>query len=788
MKFSRNWLHEFLAVNESERPQLEFLLERLTLAGLEVDGTEHLTLPDGVVVARIVSAEQHPNADRLRVCIVDDGAAQHSIVCGAPNARAGIFVALATIGSKLPGGLKIKKSKLRGVESHGMLCSGAELGLGEDHDGIIELPELPLGQPLAQALGAPDDVIDVDLTPNRGDCFSLLGVARETAVFADLGLTVPEVSEPEVTLDDPFTAQVVAPAAAPVFSYRVIRDIDANAKTPLWMLERLRRSGIRSIHPVVDITNYVMLEFGQPMHAYDLDLLQGDLVVREAGDGESLTLLDGKTVDALPGTLLITDDSGPIGLAGIMGGATTAVSASTTNIVFEAAFFAQSAMAGQARRYGLHTDASLRFERGVDPTMQVRAQHRAAQLLAEFAGGQVGNVGHLVTRDRLPPRPVVTLRSSRLQKVLGHHIESSFVSQTFDKLGFSVEATETEWHVTPASWRFDIAIEEDLIEEVARVYGYDNLPMQNAYAKVALAPSPELRIDEERLRDTFVARGYREAITYSFVDPKLHAALGVAKAGPKLVNPISSELSVMRGSLLPGLLQATLHNASRQQQHLKLFEIGTVFDGDSERQMLAGVLFGTRSTEHWAQPSTDADFFDIKSALEALVALTGRSRVVFDPLDAVALHPGQSARVLVDGADVGFVGALHPGLDIAKSLGAPVFVFEIAVEPAFAAPLPAAAPVSRFPAVRRDIAVVVSEEVAVGHMIDTIRAASDHTLDEVIVFDIYQGQGVEPGAKSVAFGLILLDSSRTLTDENVDATVHVVSVALESKHGAKLRE
>ncbi|MEO0574752.1 MAG: phenylalanine--tRNA ligase subunit beta [Pseudomonadota bacterium] len=788
MKFSRNWLETFLDSGEHAQPELNYVLERLTLAGLEVDGHERIQLPDAVVVAKIVNAEQHPNADRLRVCEVSDGDDTYPIVCGAPNARAGIFVALAKIGAKLPGGLKIKISKLRGVASHGMLCSGAELSLGDDHDGILELPELPLGTSLAEVLGAPDDVIDLDLTPNRGDCFSLLGVARETAVSAGVGLREPSIDSVTPSIKDSFDVRIDAPESVPVFSFRVIRDIDPSATTPLWMLERLRRSGIRSIHPVVDITNYVMLELGQPMHAYDLDLLQGDIVVRNAQAEERLDLLDGKEISAAQGSLLITDSSGPIGLAGIMGGASTAVSAATTNIVFEAAFFAQDAMAGEARRYGLHTDASMRFERGVDPDHQVRAQERAAQLLLEICGGSAAEVREYRHHDHLPRRQPVALRSDRLNKVLGTNIDPAFVTQTFVQLGFGVEDTSDGWQVTPASFRFDIEIEEDLIEEVARVFGYDNIPMARAYAQVALAPSTESVIAEERIRDTLVAQGYKEVISYSFVDPEAHKALSAAPAGPTLVNPISSELSVMRGSLIPGLVGAALHNTARQQQHLQLFELGSVFSGDAERQVVSGLLFGTREPEQWARPHAAADFFDIKSTVSSLLTLARASQVHFVPAQMRTLHPGQSATVVIDGVDVGFVGALHPALSAAKDLGGPTFVFELDYAATFGTSLPIALPVPRFPAVRRDIAVLVNEATTVDALLATIREASDNLLSTVRVFDIYRGKGVEAGLKSVAFGLILLDSSRTLTDEDVDKAVAGIAAALETSHGAKLRE
>ncbi|MEN7344125.1 MAG: phenylalanine--tRNA ligase subunit beta [Pseudomonadota bacterium] len=786
MKVSQNWLTEMLgSALDTER-----VLERLTLAGLEVDGHETIDAVDKVVVAKVTGVQQHPDADRLRVCDVNDGQETHQIVCGAPNVRPDMTVALAQVGAKLPGGIKIRKSKLRGVESAGMLCSAAELGLGQDHDGILDLPsELVVGSPLHEALGLPDTVIDIDLTPNRGDCFSTLGVAREVATFCDIAFDEPSAEPCADRSGSPVSPKIDTPEVVPVFSAATVTGIDSAAKTPLWMVERLRRSGVRAISPVVDITNFVMLEFGQPMHGYDLDKVQGELGVRYADGEESLVLLDGKTITPDKETLVITDDSGAIGLAGIMGGESTMVDEHTTNVLFEAAHFTPSVMAGKARRYNMHTDASLRFERGVDAYGHERAQERAAQLLIEIAGGVVGplfverHTAHLRSRD------AVVLRAARLAKVLGCDVASDEVTKIFERLGFGVAMSNGDWHVSPPTWRFDIAIEEDLIEEVARVYGYDRIPVKRTYAETPLAPASEQRVSEELLRDAMAARGYAEAVTYSFVDPRRHALLDIAAPGPELLNPISSELSVMRGTLLCGLLEAAQYNLARQRQHVRIFEIGRVFDGDRETVKMAGLLAGKRHHEQWSSKDSDVDFFDIKADLEALLATTGRSSAVrLERTQIDTLHPGQAARISLDDEDIGVIGALHPRVSSAFDIDNACIVFEIDVDAAFARRIPIAAPISKFPHVRRDIAIVIDEKIAVADVVDTIKKARSALIRDVIVFDVYQGKGIEPGLKSVALGLILLDSSRTLTDDVSEAVVADVVTALQDSHSAKLRE
>jgi phenylalanyl-tRNA synthetase beta chain len=789
MKFSENWLGTWLDGEiGSER-----LIERLTLAGLEVDGVDELPAIEGVIAAEIVTAEPHPDADKLRVCEVNDGSGSLQIVCGAPNARAGLKVALATIGTRLPGGLKIRKSRIRGVESHGMLCSVAELGLGEEHDGILELPgDATPGAALGDVVTLPDRIIDVDLTPNRGDCFSLQGIAREVGTFGSLPVREPATNPVAPGVDTVHGVRIGAPAAAPVFATRVVSGIDATASSPLWMTERLRRSGIRAIHPVVDITNYVMLEFGQPLHAYDRARLSGDIGVRYAKPSERTTLLDEREVELESDVLVITDDTGPIGLAGIMGGASTAVTRDTRDVVFEAAFFAPDAIAGRARRFGLHTDASVRFERGVDPTGQARAIERATRLLLDIAGGDAGPVSVAVAEDHLPERKPVRLRPARLARILGTSIPDDEVTGIFDRLGMASVRDGEDWLVTAPGFRFDIEIEEDLIEEVARVYGYDRIPQAHAYAETRLPVVSEAQVPDRTLRLELVARGYHESISYSFVDPQRADTLLGVRNVQRLVNPISWDLSEMRTSLLPGLVEVARRNLSRQQSRVRVFEIGTVFEVDdenrtNERSMIAGLAAGPVLPEQWGQSAArKTDFFDIKSDVEALLATTGaQADFVFEPGSIAGLHPGQGAWLLRDGKPVGALGALHPAK---VDLPAAGFVFEIDLEAAFAAKLPISTPISKFPAVRRDLALLVSESVTADEICDAARAAGGELLADVIIFDIYRGKGIEAGLKSVALGLILLDSSRTLTDQEADQTVAAVVAELNNKTGARLRE
>jgi len=791
MKVAESWLREWVDPSLST----DDLAHNLTMLGHEVDGVsvegEGL---DGVVVGEVLSVAKHPDADRLSVCQVATGAETLEIVCGASNVRAGLKTAFAPVGVTLPNGLKLRKSKIRGVVSNGMLCSATELGLGEDADGIMELPEsAKAGEALTDVLSLPDAVIEVDLTPNRGDCFSILGLARDVSVVTGAELRSAEVDAVAPSTDDKHAVKVANTEHCPSFAGRVIRGIDPAATAPLWMVEKLRRAGLRPIHPVVDVTNYVMLELGQPCHAYDLDKLQGTICPRLALPSEKVHLLDDKVVEPDGETLVIADDSGAIGLAGIMGGASTAVSVDTVNIFYEAAFWPQSVIAGRARRYGMHTDASLRFERGVDPTGQVRAVERATALILEICGGEAGPTVHYVDEARLPARQSITLRRERLDTLLGVHVEDDVVTSILERLGLEVDQSDDGWSATPPSHRFDLAIEVDLIEEIARIHGYEAIPETTALAAAPLAPSTETIVTADTLADALVARDYREAITYSFVDAELDAAYCGVASRLALSNPISSEMSVMRGSLVPGLAQAAAANVARQQDRVRMFETGRSYHGEDtapvEISRIAGIAIGSRVPEQWGASGEKVDFFDVKADVEALVKLTGQSDSFrFEASTHPALQPGQTARILRGDADVGVLGKLHPAFAKRLGLKPAAYVFEIDLKAAFATRAPSAETISRYPAIRRDIAVVVDESVPAAALTRAVAEVAPDIIKRVHVFDIYTGTGVEAGRKSVAIGLILQETSRTLTDDDADSATARAVQKLQEEYAAQLRD
>lgn len=778
--------------------------QRLTLAGFELEGLSPAAGAfSGVVVGEIVSAVQHPDADKLRVCQVSTGAAQFQVVCGAPNARAGLKAPFATVGASLPGGMQIKQAKLRGVESHGMLCSAAELGLAAERDGLMELPaSFTPGQDLRTALDLDDAVLELNLTPNRGDALSLRGVAREVAVLLDRPLAPPAVPAVPSTLADRFPVRLDAPAACPRFLGRVLKGLDPAARSPWWLVERLRRAGVRAISPTVDVTNYVMLELGQPMHAYDLSRLAGGIEVRWAKAGEPLVLLDGREVKLAADELVIADANGPVGLAGVMGGERSSIAIGvTTDVFLEVAWFAPDAIAGRARRHGLFTDAGQRFERGVDPALQAQAIERATQLLLEICGGAAGPVVVTEAAGGTPARGSVRLRSERLASVLGAAVPAGEVERILTALGMQVAAAgQGTWQVTPPSWRFDVAIEEDLIEEVARVFGYDNIPEQDAPVPQRLPDLPEGRLARERLMNRLVDLGYQEAITYSFVAPELQGLLFPDIRSLTLQNPISSDLAQMRVSLWPGLIKALQENLSRQQLNARLFEVGARFDLSAgtlvEVPTIAGLVAGDAAPEQWGDRTRRADFFDAKSDVEALLGATGAAvgqgadstafRFVADSLPC--LHPGRAARVEKYGKSIGWIGELHPRLQKALNLPLAPLLFELDLAPLLEARLPAYREISRFPAVRRDLAVVVDESVTMDALRAHVSVAAGDRLQSLQVFDVYRGQGIKSGSKSIALALVLQDTSRTLTEQDVESTVSTVIERLRQQAGAELRE
>lgn len=792
MRFSEAWLRE----HANPDINTDQLVHQLTMAGLEVDGVEPAA-PDfsNVVVGKVTEIQPHPNADRLKVCSVETGSGDPlQIVCGAANVHEDMRVPVALIDAVLPGDFKIRRSKLRGVESSGMLCSEAELGLAETADGLMALPaDARPGQNIREYLQLDDQIIEVDLTPNRADCLSIEGVAREVAVQNRLTVNNRSCTATEISSKRKFGVRVEAAEACPRYLGRVIENVDSSAVTPLWMQERLRRAGLRSLGPLVDVTNYVMLEVGQPLHAFDLDRLETEIVVRFAAEGESLELLNGEHVDLIADSLIIADAAKPLALAGIMGGQQSAVGDQTVNIFLECAFFTPAVIMGKARNYGLHTDSSHRFERGVDPELQTRAIERATLLITEICGGKPGPVVDRTATEFIPRPACIRLRPQRVKKILGIEAAPAEIEDILQRLGMTLETDGDIWIVTPPSNRFDIAIEADLIEEIGRTLGYDNLPLNSPVIHAELDQVSETEIELDRVKDLLAARGYQEAITYSFVDEELQNLIAPGKQPIRLSNPISSELSVMRASLWSGLLTAAQKNIHRQHTRIRLFESGLRFeasaDGINQTKTVAGLITGTVLDENWAQqPARPADFFDIKSDVEALLNASGDT-FGFAAAEHPALHPGQSAQIRTSSGQIaGWVGMLHPLLEKKLDFDQQVFLFELDQQFVLRKSMPGFRKLSRFPSVRRDLALIVGQSLPASEIVDFIRDSGDQVIQEVKVFDVYQGQGVESGRKSVALGLILQDSSGTLQESEIDAIVSGILDRLNDKYDAKLRE
>jgi phenylalanyl-tRNA synthetase beta chain len=857
MKVPYSWLADWVDVPWLARE----LGSRLTMSGFELDALETAApVFSQVVVAEIISAARHPQADKLQVCRVSTGNGEPlQIVCGASNARAGLKTALALVGATLPDGLEIKAAKLRGVESFGMLCSAKELGLADTSSGILELPaDAPVGRVLREYLELDDVILELNITANRGDAMSIIGIAREVAALSGQSLTHPpspyvlnvstlrygangEPVGPDGRpyaneapsansgvirsansgfAHDRFPVYIDAPAACPTFVGCVVRGVNNRAVTPLRIRERLRRAGVRSISPVVDVTNYVMLELGQPMHAYDLGKLHGEIRVRLAHEGERITLLDGKTIDVSSDVLLITDCEGPVGLAGIMGGERTSVGPETADVFFEVAYFPPQVVAGRSRRWGMLTDASQRYERGVDPTQQRRALERAVALLLSITGGAPGPVCITQSVEHQPSRFPVALRRSQLARLLGVSVPDDRVASTLHALEMKVVPTAQGWEATPPAYRFDVTIEADLIEEVARIVGFEAIPETDALVPQRFRGAPEEAPQERIILEALAMRGYQEALTFAFVDPGLQAKLFPERKSLALSNAIASDLSVMRVSLWPGLLRAALENQRRQQDRIRLFEHGARFavgdDGvTSEIDTLAGIACGPRLPEQWGVPRElrgPADFYDAKGDLEALFVATGApSSFTFEPVSLSCLHPGRAARILRAGRTMGFLGELHPSLvrefDLTYSpvlfeldLGGTVSATAISsvstqqngLQPEFSEGLAVEKPqhreISRFPQVRRDIAVVVDESVPLSALTERVVFTASTLLQNIRVFDVYRGTGVESGRKSIALGLIFQDISRTLTDDDVERSMASIVTDLRESLNAKIRE
>ena len=804
MKFSARWLHDWVPF-DLETPEL---CDRLTNAGLEVDGVEPVAadLVD-VVVATVETVEEHPNADKLKVCRVHDGDARLTVVCGAPNVRVGMKSALARVGAVLPGGFAIKQAVLRGVESSGMLCSEAELGLGDDDTGILDLDNgyaaresLTPGRDLSDVLSLDDVTIDLDLTPNRGDALSIRGLAREVALLTRQAVVRPSIARVPATTNDAFDVAIENFAGCPRYLGRVIAGVDVTRPVPWWLRERLRRSGLRSIDPVVDVTNYVLLELGQPMHAFDLERLRGGIVVRDARPGESLTLLDDREIavgEAHPDggrALLITDADGPVALAGVMGGNRSGIGPSTRNVFLECAFFDPLCVAATARRFGLQTDAAHRYERGVDWGLQAEAVERATRLLLDLVGGQAGPIVEAASAAHLPRAKVVRLRKSRLDRLVGEEIPATEVGEILDRLELgpvtSGNGDDVVWTVTTPSHRFDIEREEDLVEEVLRIHGYNAVASRVPAGGLPLG-RPDLAVaPAARFADLLVDLGYAEAITYSFVDDKLADVLEPSVDPIRVKNPVSSEHAVMRTSLLPGLVGALKRNLARQAERVRLFEVGQCFrvvGGELKQDhLVGGILSGPRHAQSWAHESVDADFFDVKGDVERLLALGGRP-AEFQPTHDPALHPGQAAAVCIDGEPVGRLGRLHP--EVAGALDVPrnVYCFELGLDALAARQQRLFTGLSRQPTVRRDLALVVDDTVPATEIEAVVRERVGELLSGFAVFDLYTGEGIESGRKSVGISLTFQHRSRTLAEAEINQKVDDALADLKSRLGARLR-
>ena len=786
MQFSESWLRSL--VNPAlDTQQLSHLL---TMAGLEVEAVTPVAPGfSDVVVARILSADRHPDADRLQVCLVDVGAVEPlRIVCGAPNARAGLVTACALVGAQLPN-LNIRQAKVRGVDSFGMLCSSRELGMAGGNDGIMELPsDAPIGLDVRELLDLDDCLFTIKLTPNRGDCLSMAGIAREVAALTGVAANEIDCSPVAARLPNVHPVSITASDACPVYCGRVIRGIDSKATTPNWMVRQLERSGLRAIHPVVDVTNYVLMELGQPMHGFDLAKLRGTIQVRMAKAGEKLALLNEQLVefaDTDGDILLIADEQGPLALAGIMGGAATAVSDTTCDVFLEAAHFIPDAMIGKARRFGLATDSSHRFERGVDANLPVYAMERATRLLLDICGGECGPL--LEAGQGGKSLGAVAFRPARARRILGFDLSDATMLSILQRLGMQFCNVGETLLVTPPAYRFDITREVDLIEEVARVHGYEAIPTVSLRGEQSILPLGESTRTAQDIRTSLVARGYQEVITYSFVSEEMDRLFRIDGVELPLINPIASQMGVMRGSLIGGLIQTLRHNLNHGQERLRIFEVGRAFlaaAADRQPVRLAALAYGYVHDEQWGEKARQTDFFDLRADLEAI---TYPTEIKLRKLSHAALHPGQCAEVLVDDVPCGWLGALHPQLTQKFGLSRSPVLLEIDLEPLLQRGLPRYQGIPRHPVVRRDIAMIVDEKLALAEVLATVRAANLPLLASIQCFDVYQGQGVDQGKKSLAFNMLLQHTEKTLTDSEIDSTVAEVVGLLARNHNALLR-
>ena len=788
MKFSEHWLRTWA---NPDLPITE-LAECLTMAGLELESLTPAAADfTGVVVGEVIEVVAHPNADRLQVCQVNVGTEKLNIVCGAKNVHKDLKVAVAKVGAILPGDFAIKQAKLRGVESCGMICSVSELGLAKTSAGIMELSgDAPVGQNIREYLQLDDVIVELGITPNRGDCLSISGIARDVAAITKCEFKPIEHDEVAATIADTFPVQINAAKFCPRYCGRVIRNINAQAPTPLWMKERLRRSDINSISAIVDITNYVMLELGQPMHAFDLAKLHDGIQVRYAAPKECLTLLDEQQLTLVPTDVVIADKNKALALAGIMGGLDSGVTESTTDLFLESAFFSHAAVAISARNHGLHTDSSHRFERGVDSCLQLKAIARATELILVIAGGEPGPVNEVVYEKQLPKLKILQLRRERISRVLGLEIPDSEVVGILQRLGFKVEIINNGWQVIVPSFRSDVEQEIDLIEELVRVYGYEQVPTNKPTATLVIEASSQAKLSLGRIRSYLVDKAYHEVLTYSFVEPKWQQLLNPEFHAVQLQNPIASDMAVMRTNTWPGLLKTVLYNQRRQQQRIRLFETGLCFaeEGEAIQQyaVLGGVVTGSCYPEQWGASSRDVDFFDVKSDLQALLQLTGKA-VDFKPETHPALHPGKCARIYCAEKPLGYVGELNPSIKQKLGLSGDIYLFELDLALLSEATVRQFQQVSKFPQVRRDLALVVDEEISAQRLLDAIFAKGGDLLRDVQIFDVYQGENIADGKKSIALSLILQHGSRTLVDSEVDDYVQQMLTELKQEFNVILR-
>lgn len=792
MKFSEQWLREWV----NPKITTEELSHQLTMAGLEVDSIDPVAgVFSKVVVAEVLEVTPHPDADKLRVCSVNIGTDEPlSIVCGAANVAQGAKVPAALIGAILPGGTKIKKGKLRGIASHGMLCSETELGIADEADGLMLLPnDAPVGESIRDYLNLDDMTFDVDLTPNRGDCLSLQGIAREVGVLNSLNVTKVNTKKITAMHKDLLNVTIKAQQACPHYSCLIIKNINAQAKTPLWMVEKLRRSGLRSISSVVDVTNYVLLELGQPMHAFDLDKLNSEIIVRYATNKESLTLLDGQKIKLNTKDLVIADKKVPLALAGIMGGESSAVTDTTQNIFLESAYFDPIKIAGRARSHGLHTESSHRFERGVASNLQNQALQRAVELLLDIVGGESGSIIETSSVEFLNQQKIIEFRPKRFKRVIGLGLELAQMKEILVRLEMKVDDSNSEsWQITPPEFRFDINYEEDLLEELSRVYGYEKLPARLLKGSLTLPQSSESNRSIQDYRTDLVAQGYSEAITYSFVDEELQKLLEPELSSIKLANPISEDMAVMRTTLWTGLVQAVQYNLHRQQSRIKLFEYGLKFVMQAAElqqiESFAGVVVGSQMDEQWAEKLNDVDFYDVKGDVERLLERAGIAQdFTYESSTHFALHPGQTAQIKRDGKHCGWIGAIHPALQKKLGFTKNVFLFELEFWAIKDGKIPKFEVLSKFPSIRRDIAIVVDENVPAALVMQSIKNSQVTYLTNVELFDVYTAEGIDSGRKSLALGLTLQDLSRTLTDSEVEVIVTEVLKHLKQNFGAVLR-